>query len=246
MTNEEQGLRVQLAALYRIFDHMGWTDLIGNHITVKVPGDEEHFLINPYGLHYSEVKASNLIKVDIDGNIIDETEYRINPAGMVIHSAVHAANENAHCVAHTHTDAGMAVAGLKCGLRSDNFYSAILYDRVAYHEFEGITVVDGEKERLVKSMGDKEYLILRNHGLLVTGASIPSTFLNMWLIQRACEVQVATDSTGLAKNPIAEDVLKNTAALTRKFSEAAQNTDKSLEFNAMFRMVEKKDPSFKD
>ena len=135
MSQTEQELRVELAACYRIFDYLGWAELIYNHITVKLPGDDEHFLINPYGLHYSEVTASNLVKVDINGNIVEPTEYAVNPAGIVIHTAIHAARHDVACIAHTHTDAGMAVACSAEGLRSDNFYSALLTNRVAYHDF---------------------------------------------------------------------------------------------------------------
>ena len=169
MTQTEQELRVQLAACYRIFDHMGWSEMIFNHITAKVPGPDHHFLINPYGLHYSEVKASNLVKVDIDGSIVEDTDYAVNPAGIVIHTAIHAARPDVHCIAHTHTNAGMAVACSQEGLRNDNFYSALLHNRIAYHDFEGITVMDDEKPRLIANLGDKSLMILRNHGLLAGG-----------------------------------------------------------------------------
>ena len=131
MSEGEKELRIQLAACYRIFDYLGWTELIFNHITVKLPSDENHFLINPYGLHYSEICASNLVKMDIDGNIVEETPYSVNPAGIVIHTAIHAARKDAICVAHTHTDSGMAVACQQEGLRNDNFYSALTQGRVA-------------------------------------------------------------------------------------------------------------------
>ena len=183
MTQQEQDLRIQLAACYRIFDHLGWGELIFNHITVKIPGDEHHFLINPYGLHYSEVKASNLVKVDIEGKIIGESEYRVNPAGIVIHTAIHAARPDVHCIAHTHTTEGMAVACNPEGLRTDNFYSALLHNRIAYHDFEGITVEDDEKPRLINNLGDKRLAILRNHGLLTCGRSIPEAFVNLWTLQ---------------------------------------------------------------
>ena len=193
MEKTERDLRTQLAACYRIFDYMGWSEMIFNHITVKIPGDEHHFLINPYGLHYSEVTASNLVKVDIDGNIVEETDYAVNPAGIVIHTAIHAARPEIHCIAHTHTSAGMAVACSEKGLRNDNFYSALLHNRIAYHDFEGITVMDDEKPRLVANLGDKTLLILRNHGLLACGRTIPEAFMNLWSLERSCEVQVTCD-----------------------------------------------------
>jgi len=244
MAQTEQELRVQLAACYRIFDYMGWTELIYNHITVKLPGDEHHFLINPYGLHYSEVKASNLVKVDIDGNIVEETDYAVNPAGIIIHTAIHAARSDVVCIAHTHTDAGMAVACSKEGLRNDNFYSALLHNRIAYHDFEGITLMDDEKPRLVANLGDKNMLILRNHGLLACGRSIAEAFQSIWAMQRACEVQVAGDSTGKPMIPVGADVLARTEQLMTMQSMGQPIGD--LEFAALTRIVEKIDPSFKE
>lgn len=244
MTTTEIELREQLAACYRIFDYMGWSEMIYNHITVKIPGDDEHFLINPYGLHYKEVKASNLVKVDIEGNKVDDSPYTVNPAGLVIHTAIHAARPDIHCIAHTHTTEGMAVACSHEGLRTDNFYSALLNNRVAYHDFEGITVMDEEKPRLVKSLGDKHILILRNHGLLVGGRSIPEAFQTMWGLQRACEVQVATDATGKASIPIGQEVLAKTEQLLNL--QAMGGPAGGLEFDALTRVIAKIDPSYKE
>ena len=213
MEKTERELRIQLAACYRIFDYMGWSEMIFNHITVKIPGDEHHFLINPYGLHYSEVTASNLVKVDIDGNIVEETDYAVNPAGIVIHTAIHAARPDIHCITHTHTNAGMAVACSAEGLRNDNFYSALLHNRVAYHDFEGITVMDDEKPRLIANLGDKGLLILRNHGLLACGRTIPEAFMNLWSLERSCEIQVACDSTGRKIIPVRDEVLERSEQL---------------------------------
>ena len=243
MAQTEQELRLQLAACYRIFDYMGWSEMIFNHITAKVPGPEHHFLINPYGLHYSEVKASNLVKVDIDGNIVEQTQHAVNPAGIVIHTAIHAARPDLQCIAHTHTNAGMAVACSQEGLRSDNFYSALLHNRVAYHDFEGITVFDDEKPRLVANMGDKSLLILRNHGLLAGGRSIPETFINLWAMQRACEVQVATDATGQPSILVSPDVLAKSEQLMAM--QAMGGPAGELEFNAFVRLIDKIDPSYK-
>lgn len=244
MAQTEQELRLQLAACYRIFDYMGWSEMIFNHITAKVPGPEHHFLINPYGLHYSEVKASNLVKVDIDGNVVEQAQYAVNPAGIVIHTAIHTARPDLHCIAHTHTNAGMAVACSQEGLRSDNFYSALLHNRVAYHDFEGITVFDDEKPRLVANMGDKSLLILRNHGLLAGGRSIPETFMNLWAMQRACEVQVATDSTGQPSIPVSPEVLAKSEQLMAM--QAMGGPAGELEFNAFVRLIDKIDPSYKE
>ena len=244
MTATETELREQLAACYRIFDHMGWSEMIYNHITVKIPGDDEQFLINPYGLHYSEVKASNLVKVDIQGNKFDDSPYAVNPAGLVIHTAIHAARPDIHCIAHTHTTEGMAVACSQEGLRTDNFYSALLNNRIAYHDFEGITVMDDEKPRLVKSLGDNNILILRNHGLLVGGRSIPETFQTMWGLQRACEVQVTTDASGKTPIPINDEVLAKTAQLMNL--QAMGGPAGGLEFDALTRVIAKIDPSYKE
>ena len=244
MSDLERELRIELAACYRIFDYLGWSELIYNHITVKIPGDSEHFLINPYGLHYSEVTASNLIKVDIDGNIIDETPYPINPAGMLIHSAIHAARPDVHCISHLHTDAGMAIACQQEGLRCDNFYSVLLHNQVAYHDFEGLTVQPAEKERLVTNLGTKNQLILRNHGLLSCGATLPDMFNNTWILQRACEIQVASDASGKATIAIAEAIAHKSEALL-KVQRAGAATGE-LEFKAMQRKIDRIDDSYRD
>lgn len=221
---EEWALRVQLAATYRIFDLMGWTELIYNHISLRVPGpagsNETHFLINPFGLHYSEVTASNLLKIDLAGNIIGESRWPFNPAGFTPHATIHAGIADAHCVMHTHTTAGMGVACLDAGLSPSNFYSAQLHGKVAYHEFEGITVHADEGPRLLASIGDKPAVILRNHGLLAWGDTIARTFAVLWLLQRACEVQLATQSMGAPRLISAEIQAKCTAD--------------SLQFNARF------------
>src|SRR5262245_7240077 len=163
VSREEWEARVQLAACYRIFDMLGWTEMIFNHITLRVPGPQRHFLINPFGLWYREVTASNLVKIDIDGNVIGESDWPVNRAGFVIHSAIHAAREDAHCIMHTHTTAGSAIACLRDGLLFDNFYAAMLHGNVAYHDFEGVTTRDDEMPRLVRSLGQKNCLVLRNH-----------------------------------------------------------------------------------
>ena len=244
MAQTEQELRVQLAACYRIFDHMGWSEMIYNHITAKVPGPEHHFLINPYGLHYREVTASNLVKVDIDGNIVEHTDYAVNPAGIVIHTAIHAARPDIQCIAHTHTNAGMAVACTQEGLRTDNFYSALLHNQIAYHVFEGITVNDEEKPRLIANLGDKSLMILRNHGLLAGGRTIPEAFQNLWAMERACQVQVTTDSTGRPNIPVGPEILAKSEQLMAM--QAMGGPSGELEFKALTRLIEKIDPSYKD
>ncbi len=221
MSNDEWALRLQLAACYRLFDWLGWTEMIYNHVTMRVPGSDAadpHYLINPFGLHYSEVTASNLVKIDRHGNKIDGSRWPVNPAGFVIHSAVHGARADAHCVMHTHTTAGIAVACKDQGLRFDNFYSAMLYGRVAYHEFEGITTNLAECPRLVASLGDKPVLILRNHGLMVAGADIATAFETMWTLQRACEVQLASDSLAGPNRPVPVSVLEKVPAQCAPFT----------------------------
>lgn len=244
MTATEKELREQLAACYRIFDMLGWSELIYNHITVKIPGGQEHFLINPYGLHYSEVTASNLVKVDLDANIIDDTPFQVNPAGMLIHSAIHQARPDVHCISHLHTTAGMTVACQKEGLRKDNFYSVLQFGKVAYHDFEGLTVLPDEKLRLVKNLGDSNQLILRSHGLLSCGKTIPHMFLNTWALQRSCEIQVACDNSGRALVDIPEAIAQKTEQLLS--IQHSKGSFGDLEFNAMARRVDKIDNSYRD
>ena len=239
----ERELRVQLAAAYRIFDHFGWPELIYGHITVRVPGPERHFLINPFGLLYREVKASNLVKIDIDGNIIGKSNWPINPAGYTIHSAIHGAVENAHCVMHTHTTTGLAVACKRDGLSMTNFYSAQLYDQIAYHDFEGITVEPGEKERLLANMGNKRAMILRNHGLLVWGETVAEAFVRLWTLQRACDVQVLTESMAGETIPVAEAACRPAAAVSQNFT-PGQNCHEDV-FAAMQRLMDERDPSYR-
>ena len=203
---DEQKARIELAACYRIFAMLGWTEMIYNHITVRLPdsvtGSDTQFLINPFGLHYSEVTASNLVKIDVAGKVLDgpvtEVKAKINPAGFTVHAAIHSSVPDAHCIMHTHTTAGVAVACVEGGLQQSNFYTAQLHNMVAYHDFEGITIHADEGPRLLKSMGSKPALILRNHGLLAWGQTVPQTFAILWTLQRACEVQLATFSMGKA------------------------------------------------
>jgi ribulose-5-phosphate 4-epimerase/fuculose-1-phosphate aldolase len=240
MTDAEHEARVQLAAAYRIFDMLGWTETIFNHLTLRVPGPELHFLINPFGLHYREVTASSLLLIDVDGNPLRDSKWPVNRAGFVIHSAIHRSIEQAHCVMHTHTTTGSAVACLKDGLSHDNFYGAMLYGRVAYHDFEGITVDVGEQERLVRDIGDKPAVILRNHGLLSWGPSVPQAFQVLLIMQRACDVQIAASAAG-ALNPIRREVFEQTV---RESSIAESRTCDDV-FAALQRLVDARDPSYR-
>jgi ribulose-5-phosphate 4-epimerase/fuculose-1-phosphate aldolase len=233
VAREEWEIRLELAALYRAFDWLGWTESIYNHITARVPGKERGYLINPYGLNYNEVTATNLVKVNLAGEVLDGSEHAVNVAGFIIHSAVHEAREDAHCVIHTHTTAGSAVACKKDGLRYDNFYSALIHGQVAYHDFEGVTTDRAEQSRLVQSLGDRTILILRNHGLLVTGPSIPQAYRTYWGLQRACEIQVTTDAMCGENLPISPRVLEQTPARFRAFNQDARPD--ALPFDALLR-----------
>ncbi len=221
---DEIKARTELAACYRIFHQLGWTELIYNHITVRLPdsvtGGERQFLINPFGLHYSEVTASNLVRIDVNGNIIGnisgDGKQRVNPAGFTVHAALHQGLAGAHCVMHTHTTAGCAVAGSVSGLTMDNFYAAQLHQRVAYHDFEGITIVAQEGPRLIANINGRHCVILRNHGLLTWGQTVPLALAYLWTLQRACEIQLAGASLG-AVRPISDAVLAQCAAASLQF-----------------------------
>ncbi len=193
---QEWQARQELAACYRIFDHLGWSESIYNHISVRVPGEEGAFLINPYGLLYHEVKASNLVKIDVQGNTLDGSTYPVNKAGFTQHSYFHEHLDWAHAICHTHTTATMAVASLEGGLQPSNFYACNFVGKIGYHDFEGVTVRSEEGERLLKNLGDKRILMLRNHGPVVMGRTIYEMFIMHWSLQRACEIQLATMSMG--------------------------------------------------
>jgi ribulose-5-phosphate 4-epimerase/fuculose-1-phosphate aldolase len=219
---EEWAHRVQLAACYRIFDHLGWVEMIYNHITLRVPGPDKHFLINPFGLMYREVTASNLVKIDVDGNVVGSSNHPVNPAGFIIHSAIHEALPDAHCVMHTHTTAGMAVASSKEGVTVTNFYGAL--------------------ERLVASMGMKPYIVLRNHGLLVHGRDVAEAFVRMWQLQRACEVQIASRALGEVIT-LSDEVCERSHQASMKFNpRVGWGWDV---FAAMQRLMDQKDPSYR-
>ncbi len=245
ITDAEWLARVQLAACYRIFDHLGWTEMIFNHITLRVPAGQNdkpaQFLINPFGLHYREVTASNLVLIDIDGNPLRESEWPVNRAGFVTHSAIHGAIGSAHCVMHTHTTTGMAVACLKDGLSPTNFYAAQLHGGVAYHDFEGVTVEPAEKERMVRDIGAKRAVILRNHGLLTWGPTLPEAFMLLWTLQRACDIQIASSSAGTLQ-PIDGKVFEQTV---RESGPGEKRVCDDV-FAAMQRIVDAKDPSYRN
>lgn len=242
-TQAEWEARQQLAACYRIFDYMGWSEMIHNHISFRVPGEDNAFLINPFGLHYSEVTASNLLKIDIDGNKLTESDYPVNRAGFVQHSLFHRHLPDAHCIVHTHTTAGMAVACTEEGLTPTSFYAGFFTGRIAYHDFEGVTVRDEEGDNLLAHLGDKRFMILRNHGLLVMAESVPAAFFWYFMFERACQIQVATRAAGTPAT-IPDEVI----AVHQRDMLAACPPGHfgSNEFAAYVRLIDKVDPSWRD
>src|SRR5215207_3213560 len=196
VSEEEWQVRVDLAAAYRLVADYGWDDLVFTHISARVPGPEHHFLINPYGVMFEEIAASSLVKVDLNGEIVMESDYKINPAGFTIHSAVHAAREDALCVMHLHTDYGIAVSAQEHGLLPISQQSLFVLTSLGYHEYEGLALNDEEKPRLVADLGNKTFLILRNHGLLTVGHTVADAFLSMFLLERACRIQILAQSGG--------------------------------------------------
>ncbi len=208
ISSEEWAARLELAACYRVVDRMGWSEMIANHITLRLPDENgtRAYLINPYGLLYSEVTARNLIKIDTAGNKLSESPYPVNIAGFLIHSALHEARDDAHCIIHTHTTAGMAVSTKEGGLRHENVYSAQMYGRIGYHDLADAPTKEGPG--LAADLGSNDFMILRNHGLLVVGPHVPAAFDRMWLLQRACEVQLATDSLSGANRAMPGNLLQ--------------------------------------
>ena len=239
MDAAEWPLRQQLAACYQVFDFLGWSESIFNHISLRVPGPQRHFLMNPFGLNYDEVTADNLVKVDLAGENVQAGPYRGNPAGFAIHGAIHEARSDAHCVIHTHTTAGMAVACKAAGLSHDNFYGAMLHGRVAYHEFEGITVRPDERPRIVASLGDKEVLILRNHGVLVVGPSVAHAFERLYFLERACRAQLLAQATGGALHIVAEPIVQATRAQFGCGDKVGGEDRAELHFRALKRMLDR-------
>lgn len=249
-SEQEWEARVNLAACYRLVDHYDMCDMIYNHISLRVPGEDETFLINPFGLMYAEITASSLLKVDIDGRILYNPwdDYSINKAGYVIHSALHAANPDIDCVIHTHTPDGMAISALKCGLLPIT-QTAMRFGKVAYHDYEGVAVDEDERERLVQDMGDAEVMILRNHGLLAIGQTVQQAFNNIYRIERACRTQIKAMSCNSPMITLDDSVIRKTnQQLALQPSADGPGTRKPygiLEWPAMLRMLDRKDPSFR-
>lgn len=235
--------RVNLAACYRLVALYGWDDLVFTHISARVPGPDHHFLINPYGMMFDEITASSLVKVDLDGNKVSDSEYNINPAGFTIHSAIHAARENAQCVLHVHSLNGVAVSAQKKGVLPLSQQSIFVLASLAYHDYEGVALRDDEKPRLVRDLGDRNFLMLRNHGLLTVADSIPDAFLYMYLFEAACMIQVRAQSGGgelvHIQPQIIETAMAQAAAVTRQ-------AGGGLAWPGLLRKLDRVNPGYAD
>lgn len=239
----EWDARVDLAAAYRLVALYGWDDLVFTHISARVPGPEHHFLINPYGMMFEEITASSLVKIDLDGRVVMETPYQINPAGFTIHSAVHAAREDALCVMHLHTVDGVAVAAQKDGLLPISQHSLFALASIGYHDYEGVALNESEKPRLVTDLGNNNCLMLRNHGLLTVGATTADAFLMMYNLQRSCEIQIHAQAGGgelvFIPRPILEGIAEQSKAVTKGLGGL-------LVWPGLLRKLDRIDSSFRD
>ncbi len=241
-STQEWQMRVDLAAAYRLVAHFGWDDLIFTHISARVPGPEHHFLINPYGLTFDEITASSLVKVDLDGKVIEPSPHFVNPAGFTIHSAVHAAREDAHCVLHLHTVAGVAVSAQEAGLLPLNQTAMLLGGELAYHEYEGIALDLAERPRLVADLGAKNAMILRNHGTLCVGKTVGAAFLTTYFLERACSTQVATLAGGGTIHWPTEAV----QAIVQQQASFGRGMIEGIAWAPLIRKLDRLDPSYRD
>jgi ribulose-5-phosphate 4-epimerase/fuculose-1-phosphate aldolase len=221
----------------------GWDDLVFTHISARVPGPEHHFLINPYGMMFEEITASSLVKVDLDGKLVSESPYIINPAGFTIHSAVHAAREDALCVIHLHTDYGIAVSAQKHGLLPISQQALFPLASLAYHEYEGLALNDEEKPRLVKDLGNSNYMILRNHGLLTVGRTVAEAFLSMYILERACKIQILAQSGKSELVSVPDPTLKLVGAQLKAVT-VGQGAD--LTWPGLLRKLDRLDRSYRE
>ncbi|MEX8195339.1 class II aldolase/adducin family protein [Comamonas guangdongensis] len=239
---EEWQLRVDLAACYRLVALHGWSDLVFTHISARLPGPEHHFLINPYGLMFEEITASSLIKVDMGCNKLMESPFPVNPAGFVIHSAVHEARADAQCVIHTHTRAGVAVAAQKNGLLPISQQSTFVLGSLAYHAYEGVAFREDEKPRLVADMGEANFLMLRNHGLLTCGATIADAFLSMYVFESACQIQISAQSGGSELTLVDPQILQGIAQAMKVQTGGLGGR---FAWPALLRKLDRLDPSYR-
>ncbi len=240
---EEWQIRQDLAALYRLVAMHGWDDLVFTHITARVPGPEHHFLINPFGMLFETVTASSLIKVDLEGNKIIDTPYPFNPAGYTIHSAVHEVRDDAECVMHLHTRCGVAVSAQRNGLLPISQQASLALGSLAYHDYEGIALNPDEKLRLQQDLGDKMAMILRNHGTLVAAATIADAWLYMYILETACQIQIAAQAGGSELLMLDESIIRLNCENT---AEATAGQGGQLAWAAMINKVERRDPSFRE
>jgi ribulose-5-phosphate 4-epimerase/fuculose-1-phosphate aldolase len=241
VTEQEWQTRVDLAAAYRLVAVYGWDDLIFTHISARVPGSDHHFLINPYGMMFEEITASSLVKIDLEGNKVVSSSHMVNPAGFTIHSAVHEVREDALCVMHLHTDYGIAVSAQKDGLIPISQQSLFALSSLAYHDYEGLALNDDEKPRLVDDLGSKNYMILRNHGLLTTGNSVAEAFLSMFILERACKIQILAQSGGAELLPIPDPIMDRVAA---QLNAVTIGQGARLAWPGLLRKLDRIDPSY--
>jgi len=242
MTDAEWEARVNLAACYRLVARNGWDDLIYTHISAAVPGPKKHFLINPYGMMFGEITASSLVKVDLDGNIIGATSYEVNPAGFTIHSAVHAVREDVKCVLHLHTNAGVAVSAQKQGLLPISQTALLLYNDTVYHDYEGIALDLDERARLVAHLGQKHVMILRNHGTLACGHSVPSAYVRMFFLERACQMQIAAQAGGAELNLLTQSMCDR---VHQQVAASYANMGER-DWAPLLRLLDRDDPSYRN
>ena len=240
---EEWKMRVDLAACYRLVSLYGWSDLVFTHISARIPGPEHHFLINPYGLLFDEITASSLVKVDMDCNKLIDSPYPVNPAGFVIHSCIHAAREDVQCVLHTHSRAGVAVSAQKCGVLPISQQSTFVLSSLAYHDYEGVAVRDDERPRLQQDLGDANFLMLRNHGLLTVGRTVADAFLNMYTFENTCRIQIDALAGGGELTQVDPRIL---AGMSEVMKIATAGQGAMLAWPALLRKVERLDPGYKN
>jgi len=242
---EEWAVRVDLAACYRLVAHYGWEDLVFTHITARVPGAEDQFLINPYGMFFDEITASSLVKIDLEGNKVEDSPFPVNPAGFVIHSAIHAARHDAKCVLHTHTLNGVAVSTQRAGLLPISQHSIFVLASLGYHDFEGPALRDDEKPRLVADLGDRTALVLRNHGLLTVGETIADAFVAMYYLEASCAIQVRAQSGGGELIPVPKEIID--AAYLQSMSTARPGGGRGmLVWPGLLRRLDRIDSSYRD
>jgi ribulose-5-phosphate 4-epimerase/fuculose-1-phosphate aldolase len=239
----EQQVRVDLAACYRLVAAYGWDDLIFTHISARVPGPEHHFLINPYGMMFSEITASSLVKVDLQGRKVDSSPYEINPAGFTIHSAVHTARDDAQCVLHVHSVNGVAVSAQEEGVLPLSQHSMLVLASLGYHDYEGLALEEGEKPRLVRDLGDRRFLMLRNHGLLTVGRSVAEAFVAMYFFETACTIQVRALSGGAPVRRIGSRILEGAE---QQWDIVTRGAGGGLAWPALLRKLDSVNPGYRN